>query len=250
MSALEVRGVTVSFGGRAALRAVDLVAEAGTVTGLIGPNGAGKTTLLRTLATVTPPQAGTVTVAGHDVGTARGTQAARRQIGFLPQDFRYLPSFTVREFVSYCAWLRGVPRRSLPGPVNDAIEAVGLTEAARLRLRQLSGGMLRRCGIAQAIVGDPDVVLLDEPTAGLDPLQRVEFRALIRRLGTSAAVIISTHLVEDVAAACDRVHVLADGRLRFSGTPDELSAAAAPDAVGDSPMERGYATVLGRSVAA
>ena len=143
-----------------------------------------------------------------------------------------------------------VPRRSLPGPVNDAIEAVGLTEAARLRLRQLSGGMLRRCGIAQAIVGDPDVVLLDEPTAGLDPLQRVEFRALIRRLGTSAAVIISTHLVEDVAAACDRVHVLADGRLRFSGTPDELSAAAAPDAVGDSPMERGYATVLGRSVAA
>ncbi|QSB17562.1 ATP-binding cassette domain-containing protein [Natronosporangium hydrolyticum] len=249
MTRIKVRGLCQGYSGKHVISDLKLDIDRGVVA-MLGPNGAGKSTLLRTLATVVPPSAGVVEILGHDVSTARSARAARAEIGYLPQDFGFLPSFTVHEFVQYCAWLRGMSGKNASEAASLAITAVGLSDVAGLRLRKLSGGMLRRCGIAQAVAGFPEVVLLDEPTAGLDPVQRVEFRALLRRLGQSAVVVISTHLVEDVAAACNQVHVLKSGHIRFSGSPEALAAAAAPSAAGDTPLERGYVTVLEEPVAA
>ncbi|MEV6926807.1 ATP-binding cassette domain-containing protein [Dactylosporangium sp. NPDC051485] len=213
------------------------------VLGLLGPNGAGKTTLLRTLATVLPPRRGTLTVLGERVRSERTARRARRNIGYLPQDFGYFPGFTVYDFVRYAAWLREVRRVDAHRRTLDAIEAVGLADRRDALMKALSGGMLRRAGIASAIVGEPRLLLLDEPTVGLDPAQRLEFRALIRSLA-GRAVVLSTHLVEDVAAVCDDVAVMNAGAVVFRGGPEALSSAADPAAVGDSPIERGYMTVL------
>src|SRR5688500_2800773 len=135
--------------------------------------------------------------------------------------------------------------RDIPAAVQRAVERVGLADRADDRLKTLSGGMVRRAGIAQAIVNDPEVLLLDEPTAGLDPGQRVRFRELLQELGSDSCVVVSTHLVEDVAAACTDVVLVSAGKLVFQGTPAELAAAGGPDDVGDSPIERGYSALLG-----
>ena len=136
-------------------------------------------------------------------------------------------------------------KKDIPGAVQWAIERVGLADRADAKLKTLSGGMVRRAGIAQAIVNSPDILLLDEPTAGLDPGQRVRFRELIGELGHDSCVLVSTHLVEDVAAACDDVVLFAAGKLVFQGTPDDLAAAGGAEHVGDSPIERGYSALLG-----
>ncbi len=150
----------------------------------------------------------------------------------------------MREFVEYMAWLKEMPSREILGAVQRAVERVGLADRADDRLRTLSGGMVRRVGIAQAIVNDPEILLLDEPTAGLDPAQRLRFRALLAELGTDACVVVSTHLVEDVAAACTDVVLMADGKLVFQGTPAGLAAAGSSEHAGDSPIERGYSALL------
>ncbi|MFJ9780954.1 ABC transporter ATP-binding protein [Amycolatopsis sp. NPDC101161] len=209
------------------------------VHGLLGPNGAGKTTLIRALATVLRPASGTLTLLG---GT--GQRALRRRIGYLPQDFGYYKRFTVREFVEYLAWLKEMSKEDIPGAVQRAIERVGLADRANDRMKTLSGGMVRRVGIAQAIVNDPDILLLDEPTAGLDPAQRVRFRELVQELGRDSCVLVSTHLVEDVATACTDVVLFAEGKLVFQGSPAELAAAGSAEDVGDSPIERGYSALL------
>ncbi|HKS44717.1 MAG TPA: ATP-binding cassette domain-containing protein [Amycolatopsis sp.] len=238
---VEITGLTRRFRRRAAVRAVDLNIGEG-VFGLLGPNGAGKTTLLRTLATVIPPTSGTLRLLGRDPGDTAGRREIRRSLGYLPQNMGYYPNFTVFEFVEYFALLKEV--RS-PGPaVARAVEWVGLGDRARAKLRTLSGGMLRRAGIAQAIVNEPKLLLLDEPTAGLDPEQRMEFRALLREIGERATVVVSTHLVEDVGAACDQVGLMHDGRIVFHGTPEALTARGRGHDVGDAPLERGYAAVL------
>lgn len=214
------------------------------VHGLLGPNGAGKSTLMQVLATVKVPTAGAVRVAGFDPSRSGPARQTRRRLGYLPQVFGYYPRYTVREFVEYFAWLKEVPAPRVPLAVQRAIDRVDLGARADDRLRRLSGGMIRRAGIAQAIVNDPDVLLLDEPTAGLDPEQRVDFRALVREIGVDACVLVSTHLVEDVAAACDDVVLLQEGRVVFTGTPRELISRADDDAPGDTPVERGYTAVL------
>ncbi|MCM3887597.1 ATP-binding cassette domain-containing protein [Frankia sp. R82] len=239
---VSVTGLRQVYGRRMVLADVSFSLQEG-VMGLLGPNGAGKTSLLRTLATVVPPGQGEVRVAGSVVRTGREARLARRGIGYLPQDFGYLPGFSVYDFVRYVAWLREVPRGAAHEGTLRAIEGVGLSDRMHDRLRTLSGGMLRRAGIASAIVGDPKLLLLDEPTVGLDPAQRLDFRALIRSL-SSRAVVLSTHLVEDVAALCDTVVVLDGGRVVFSGRTEELSELAAPDAPGDTAIERGYMSVL------
>ncbi len=240
---VEISDLTRRFGRTTAVAGVNLRAGPG-VFGLLGPNGAGKTTLLRTMATVIQPTSGSVRLLGRDPAQHGQRREIRRRLGYLPQALGYYPGFTVAEFVEYFALLKEVPAAAVPGAVATAIERVGLADRARSKLRTLSGGMLRRAGIAQAIVNVPELLLLDEPTAGLDPEQRVEFRLLLRDLGQRATVVVSTHLVEDVGAACSQVALMHDGRLVFHGTTDDLVARGDGHVIGDAPLERGYSAVL------
>lgn len=241
---LRAEDLTQGYGRARIVEAFTLDADGG-VLGLLGPNGAGKTTLLRTFATVVLPRSGTLLIGGEDLSSGASVRRARRRIGHLPQRFGFHASFTVAEYVAYCAWLRDVSRETCAASVERAIAAVDLTAHRRTRLGRLSGGMLRRCGIAAAIVGEPRLVLLDEPTTGLDPEQRLAFRGLVRRLAESGAtVVLSTHLVEDVAAVCDRVCVLDAGVRLYDGTVAGLTARARPGVPGDTGVERGYVSVL------
>jgi ABC-2 type transport system ATP-binding protein len=240
---IELENVTRSFGKNKAVDGVSLEAGPG-VLGLLGPNGAGKTSLLRMLATVLPPSSGGIRLLERDPGAAASRREIRRRLGYLPQNLGYYPAFTVVEFIEYFALLKEVPSARVPGAVASAVERVDLGSKAKSRLRTLSGGMLRRVGIAQAIVNDPELLLLDEPTAGLDPEQRVGFRALLRSLGETSTVVVSTHLVEDVGAACAEVTLMDTGHIVFRGTPAELAARGEGHAVGDAPLERGYSAVL------
>jgi ABC-2 type transport system ATP-binding protein len=223
-SAAQVRidGVRKSYGRVTALAGLDLELGPG-ITGLLGPNGAGKTTLIRILATLLAPSAGEVTVNGWRAADPGDRVQIRRRLGYLPQDLGLYPRFSVFEFVDYLAVLK-----ELEDPaerhrrVRAALAAVELEDLARRKIRTLSGGMRRRVGIAQAIVADPGLLLLDEPTTGLDPEQRMRFRQLIAGLGAQRTVLLSTHLVEDVAAVCTQVVVLWEGRVRFRGTPSAL----------------------------
>jgi ABC-2 type transport system ATP-binding protein len=241
---VEIADLTRRFGRTQAVAGVDLSAGPG-VFGLLGPNGAGKTSLLRMMATVIPPSSGRLRLLGRDPGRYGPRREIRRRLGYLPQNLGYYPSFTVAEFVEYFALLKEMPASRVPAAVATAIERTGLGEKARARLRTLSGGMLRRAGIAQAIVNEPELLLLDEPTAGLDPEQRVAFRAMLRELAERATVVVSTHLVEDVGAACTEVAVMNQGKIVFHGTPVELTARGeGTNAAGDAPLERGYSAVL------
>jgi ABC-2 type transport system ATP-binding protein len=241
---IRATGLKVRAGrSRMAVDGLDLSLGTG-VHGLLGPNGAGKTTLIRALATVLRPAEGRLELLGQSVGERGEHRAVRRRIGYLPQEFGYYKRFTVREFVEYMAWLKEVPKAAVPDAVQRAVERVGLADRADSRMKTLSGGMVRRVGIAQAIVNDPAVLLLDEPTVGLDPAQRLRLRQLLQELGQDTCVVVSTHLVEDVAAACTSVVLFDEGRLVIQGTPEELAAAGGPDHIGDSPLERGYSALL------
>jgi ABC-2 type transport system ATP-binding protein len=240
---VEATGLRVKAGSVLAVDGLDLTLGTG-VHGLLGPNGAGKTTLMRALATVIRPKDGQLRLLGRDVTDRRSMRVLRSRIGYLPQHFGFYPKFTVRDYVEYMAWLREMPASAVPAATQRAIDRTGLTDRADSRLKSLSGGMLRRAGIAQAIVNEPDLLLLDEPTVGLDPEQRVEFRQLLRDLGTAACVLVSTHLVEDVVAACTDVLVVEQGRLVFRGVSSELAARGADGGVGDSAAERGYMALL------
>jgi ABC-2 type transport system ATP-binding protein len=236
---IHAEQLKVRAGRRMAVDGVDLSLTTG-VHGLLGPNGAGKTTLIRALATVLRPAGGELSLLG-----GAGQRDVRRKLGYLPQEFGFYKRFTVREFVEYMAWLKEMPKAAVPDAVQRAIERVGLTDRADAKLKTLSGGMVRRAGIAQAIVNDPVILLLDEPTAGLDPAQRMQFRQLLRGLDDTC-VVVSTHLVEDVAAACSDVVLLDAGRVVFQGTGAEMESAGTDADPGDSPMERGYSALLAR----
>jgi ABC-2 type transport system ATP-binding protein len=242
-SAVHAEGLTVRAGRRTAVDGLDLDLNNG-VHGLLGPNGAGKTTLMRALATVLRPVGGTLSLLGRTLDGRADLRPVRREIGYLPQEIGFYRRFTVREFIEYLAWLKEVPDDVRPGAVQRAIERVGLADRADHQMRTLSGGMVRRAGIAQAIVNDPRVLLLDEPTAGLDPDQRLQFRATLRDLAADTCVLVATHLVEDVAAACTDVLLMDEGRLIFRGVPADLAAAGGDSATGDSSTERGYAAIM------
>ncbi|MFJ3671914.1 ABC transporter ATP-binding protein [Streptomyces sp. NPDC090106] len=224
---VTAEGLGLSYGGTRALDDVSLRLARG-VTGLLGPNGAGKTTLLRVLATAVPADRGTFQVLGHDPGTARGRQGVRRALGYLPQTPGFHPDFTAFEFVDYVAILKEhTDRAERHREVRRVLAGVDLADVRGRRIRKLSGGMRQRVALAAALVGDPGFLVLDEPTVGLDPEQRMRFRELIATAGEGRTVLLSTHQTEDVAMLCHRVVVMAGGRIRFEGTPAELTAAAA-----------------------
>ncbi|GGV47984.1 ABC transporter ATP-binding protein [Streptomyces griseoflavus] len=224
---VSASGLSLHFGRTRALDDVSLRLSPG-VTGLLGPNGAGKTTLLRVLATAVPADRGAFTVLGHDPATSRGRQEARRRLGYLPQAPGFHPDFSAFEFVDYVAILKELTDRTARHrEVRRVLDEVGLGDVRGKRLKKLSGGMRQRVALAAALVGDPEFVVLDEPTVGLDPEQRMRFRELIAHAGEGRTVLLSTHQTEDVAMLCHRVVVLADGTVRFDGTPAELTARAA-----------------------
>jgi ABC-2 type transport system ATP-binding protein len=223
---VRIDSVTKRFGRVAALDGATLTADAG-ITGLLGPNGAGKTTLLRILATVLAPDTGTVRLLGRDPQQSADRLEIRRRLGYLPQEPGFHANFTAFEFVDYVAILKEMTdRRERHDEVRRVLGQVGLEDVATRKIKALSGGMRRRVGLAQALLGDPELVVLDEPTAGLDPEQRLRFRELVSRLGTGRTVILSTHQTEDVAALCRHVVVMDRGRVLFAGAPRELVESA------------------------
>jgi len=226
-AAVRVDGLSRRYGATRALDEVDLTLERG-ITGLLGPNGAGKTTLLSILATVNEPDAGRVSVFGLDPRRAAERVEIRRRLGYLPQELGYHRHFTVAGFLDYVAILKEITdRRRRAEEVARVLAAIGLEGHARTRIRALSGGMRQRLGIAQALLGEPELLILDEPTAGLDPEQRLRFRELLSGLPGDPVIVLSTHQADDIAAICPQVVVLLQGRVRFTGTPAELAATAA-----------------------
>ncbi|MFD8560849.1 ABC transporter ATP-binding protein [Streptosporangium canum] len=224
---IEISRLTKTYkGGVRALDGLDLDVPTG-MYGLLGSNGAGKTTLMRILAGLLRPTSGTVRVGGHDVTTADGRLAVQRTLGYLPQSLGVYPDLTARQFLDYIALLKGLDSRpSRRRRIGELLETVALTPDADRRLKGFSGGMLRRVGIAQALLADPRLLVVDEPTTGLDPEERIRFRILLSRLAGDRTVLLSTHIVEDVAQTCRSLAVLAKGRLVFRGEVGELVSRA------------------------
>ena len=224
---IRLTGISKRYRGTTALDGIDLTFGAG-ITGLLGPNGAGKTTLLRISATVLAPDEGGVHLLGRSPDTPETLAEVRRQLGYLPQEMGFPRGFTAFGFVDYMAVLKEwTERSSRHDEVRRVLGLVDLADVATKRVRALSGGQRRRVAVAQALLGDPELLLLDEPTTGVDPQQRVSLRRVLSQAGERSTVLLSTHQTEDVAALCDRVVVLDQGRVRFDGAVRDLVATAA-----------------------
>jgi ABC-2 type transport system ATP-binding protein len=222
---LEMTEVSKAYRrGVHAVRGVTLHVGPG-VLGLLGPNGAGKSSLMRILATITKPTGGQVRWDGNDV--VAEPDRLRRVLGYLPQDFGVYPHLTAPEFLAYLAAVKGLS----PGPararVDELLDLVNLTDVRRRPLGRFSGGMRQRIGIAQALLNDPRLLIVDEPTVGLDPEERIRFRNLVGELATDRVVILSTHIVSDIEAVADDVAVMVDGQIRCRGTAAQLLRAVA-----------------------
>lgn len=186
------------------------------VTGLLGANGVGKTTLMRMMSGILNPTSGSVTADEIPVQT----EEYRALLGYLPQDFGYYPEFTAREFVQYIAALKGIEKNKAKNKTEELLETVGLSDVANKKIKTFSGGMKQRVGIAQALVNDPKILILDEPTAGLDPKERVRFRNLIAEIGKTSIVLFSTHIVSDIEHIAGNLLMIRDGQLIYEGKWD------------------------------
>jgi ABC-2 type transport system ATP-binding protein len=228
--ALRVQGLRHRFGDYAAVDGIDLTVERGEVFGLLGPNGAGKTTTIRVVNTLLPLQEGEVHVLGYDV--RRSPMAVRRLLGYVPQQLSIEAALTGRENVSWFARLFDVPRRQRKERVDDALDAMGLGDAANRLAGTYSGGMIRRLELAQALVNRPALLVLDEPTVGLDPVARdgVWRRVEELRQATGMTVLLTTHYMEEADVLCDRVALMHLGHIRAEGTPQTLKDELGPDA--------------------
>jgi len=216
---IDVENVTKRYGDFTALQGVSFRVGKGEVVGFLGPNGAGKTTTMRILTGFMPPTSGSAAIAGHDVFF--DSLEARRNIGYLPETVPLYTEMTVRGYLDYMAKLRGVKKRT--APVRAALEATRLSDRAETVIGKLSKGYRQRVGLAQALVHDPEVLILDEPTIGLDPKQILEVRELIRELGKEHTVILSTHILPEVSQICSRVIIINEGRIVAEDTPERLS---------------------------
>jgi ABC-2 type transport system ATP-binding protein len=223
---VDLAGIVKSYRRTTALREVNLTAHVG-VTGLLGPNGAGKTTLLRIAATALAPDRGQVRLLGLDPSHGEERTDIRRQLGYMPQEPGFHRFFTMFEFVDYIAILKEMThRRTRHREVRRVLDLVGLAGRARKRVFALSAGMRRRLALAQALLGDPPLLILDEPVAGLDPEQRLRVRELLSHIGEDRTVLLSSHNSDDLAALCQQIAVLFDGRIIFNGTAAALTASA------------------------
>jgi ABC-2 type transport system ATP-binding protein len=217
---IKIENLVKAFGAKRAVDGVSFAVERGEVLGFLGPNGAGKSTTMRMITGFFPPTSGKVTVGGHDV--AEEPLDAKRLIGYLPEAAPSYPDMTVQGFLSFAAELRGLDGQARRKAVGRAVERCFLGSVLHQSIDTLSKGYKHRTCLAQALIHDPEVLILDEPTDGLDPNQKYEMRNLIRELGKSKAIIFSTHILEEVDAACTRAIIIDRGRIVASGTPDEL----------------------------
>jgi ABC-2 type transport system ATP-binding protein len=221
---IRINHLTKNYGH---FRALDDVSFdiAGGMYGLLGPNGAGKTTLMRILATLMPASAGSITVGGVDV--RKDPAWVRQRLGYIPQEFGFYRNLNALEVLDYIAAMKNIPARQRKVQVEAVLSETNLLADARRRVGTYSGGMKQRLGIAQALLGEPELIVVDEPTAGLDPEERIRFRNLLSRLSRSRTVLLSTHIVSDIEASCSGVAVLDHGKLIFKGLPSELGHMAA-----------------------
>ena len=221
--ALILDGLTKTFSSFPAVNNLSYTMDTGFY-GLLGVNGAGKTTLMRMLCTLLTPTSGTITWDGQDIFSLGS--AYRNLLGYLPQDFGYYPDFSVQDYLLYIASIKGLRPATARQRMQNLLEQVGLTQVRRQKMKKLSGGMKRRAGIAQAMLNDPKILILDEPTAGLDPKERIRFRNLISELAENRLVLLSTHIVSDVEYIADQILLMKDGSLVHHGTSQQLLAAA------------------------
>ena len=215
---LMLKNVSKQYQNRMVVDKISVTLKTG-VTGLLGANGAGKTTLMRMICGILKPTSGAISLDGTDVSE----EMYRDVLGYLPQDFGYYPSFTGKDFLMYMAALKGIEKSAAKYRCEELIHKVNLDDAINRKIKTYSGGMKQRLGIAQALLNEPKVIVLDEPTAGLDPKERVKFRNMIAELGKEAIVLLSTHIVSDVEQIADRILMIKDGQIIWDGKKNDIS---------------------------
>ncbi|MFD1431041.1 ATP-binding cassette domain-containing protein [Lacticaseibacillus mingshuiensis] len=233
---IELQTVTKRYGRTAALQGVSATLRPGGIIGLVGPNGAGKSTLIRQLTTLERPTSGQILLDGTDI--VAKPLAMRRVLGYLPQQVPYEPALDARGYLRYLAALRNLPSKAATAQIDSLLVALHLGDVGRKKLADFSGGMRQRVGIAAALLGDPQVIVVDEPTTGLDPVERVGLRNLLSELAQTRLVIVSTHIVSDIEAVAGQLLLLRHGQLVFNGTPGALLTATAGH-VWEMPIEPG-----------
>lgn len=227
MALITVNGLTKTFGDVTAVNNVSFSVERGEVTGFLGPNGAGKSTTMKMLCGYLTPDSGTASISGHDI--LSHPVKAKRQLGYLPEGAPAYSDMSVAAYLQFTGKMRGMGGRKLRDRLGEVAHRINLTEVWNHQIDALSKGYKRRVGIAQALLHDPEVLVLDEPTDGLDPNQKYEMRELIREIAPDKAIIISTHILEEVEAVCSRAIIIASGEMIADATPDALIAEHAPD---------------------
>jgi ABC-2 type transport system ATP-binding protein len=219
---IEVQDLTKTFGERTAVDHISFAVNKGEILGFLGPNGAGKTTTMRMLTSFMPATSGTARIAGFDVFD--NSLEVRRHIGYLPENPPVYPDMTVESYLDFVARIKGVPAEKRTQRVTDALEKTNITDKRDELIKRLSRGYKQRVGLAQALVHDPDVIILDEPTVGLDPKQIIEVRHLIKNLAGSHTIVLSTHILPEVSMTCDRVVIINKGKIAAVDTPQNLTS--------------------------
>jgi ABC-2 type transport system ATP-binding protein len=241
---IELKNLSKSYrGGKTALRGLDLTLASPGLVGLVGPNGAGKSTLMKLLTAGLLPSSGEILIDGQPL--LKREKALKASLGYLPQEFGLFEDLTVRQFLDYMSALKGIGAKAARLEIDRVLTLTNLQEKRRARIRTLSGGQKQRAGIAQALLGDPGLLIFDEPTVGLDPAERVSFRNHFIAESRDRLVILSTHIIEDVQSACDSLFVLDRGELVYAGTPESLmTEQRAPS------LESAYLSLLGGRISA